>query len=477
MTYYSQYYNDNLSYLYDNTNNNTIYNIDNTLYNYIKSDNNFVTNINLELFLSNIANVTIFAESPNDVSIRSNINELTFINNISKYNSLDKTSTFIDNASSTELVVIIKRDNFVNIAFNQKLLDRLYNNIKNPPTSTTYESVHGYLYDIIYFTTYAYFSLALTTLINNNPGKNGSIIYNSILSFGNLYESQQLEIFSSLSNSCKICMKTIIDNLGINQNNDIMSDFNGSNPNFISPLYYELRTMMYKKLDFKKFFPSADQNTILYIQKILTDLFLKSCYPIIHLSYITTMISNNSSNFVNMRIALLAEIYFVQYFINGLKDNVYPTIKSMITGTIITNYDNLFTNMQTTISNYLTYLNNINTVAGENSIANIIIKNHTLSSKVENDYVDINAKSTDISSNQMVLRNLITNVEIIKRRNIWYKIIFWSTIVFIVIHLILSPIFIYYNKTYYLIHLSLFMIVAIILTIIYDLIMLYFIRI
>ena len=193
--------------------------------------------------------------------------------------------------------------------------------------------------------------------------------------------------------------------------------------------YYLYRSLMYDyfRID-KKVFYEEDDKVDLYARKLLVDMFIKCCYPMIHYHLIDVLMSKYTStgDFVNARFALLAKCLFTYNVLNSLVTSLDSTeVKSSISVD--------FT------SNLTLYIqrNNKGDINSDKStdekLKEIIIDLHELSNKVVSNSDHTEILSQAISKNQLAMRNISDSIESRKDAVKWKYLEFYILIGIIIL--------------------------------------------
>lgn len=166
--------------------------------------------------------------------------------------------------------------------------------------------------------------------------------------------------------------------------------------------YYRLRAIM---IDRFKFDPNTvvepDRKRYSYMVKIIVDLFIKMCYPLIHYDFIDILQQKYTStgDFVNARYAMLAKVLFTYNLVNVLVSGLTPIP------------DSVAKDLTTNIYNYIVKNNkgSLNAAGTRQDVMkNIVIELHKISNEVykksELNQILVNT----IAANQLTMRSLIS---------------------------------------------------------------------
>jgi hypothetical protein len=473
----SSYYQTHLKYLYDSTGNETpVYNVDNLLYNYT-SKSTFTNNITPSEFFQNITNVSIYNEQPSDVLGRINSEDNinlpildTTNNNFSETATMSSVRINITRAGKMDTETILTGI-ASQIEFNNKIFITSSTSTEGLKDITkSHIAFDQYMLGIITSVCQPCFIQAIRRLPYNIPPNAPQNLINAIndISSGNI--NSLTGLFTTVSTQVKKNIKDIIIPLP-NIRTDIMNDFNNKTSSFNRPTYYELRSKIANELIIKEpilIGNESDDFTLLYINKILADIIIKTCYPMIHYIFIDSLMTRyaGKGDFVNIRIALLAKIFFTYYFVDYIYQNIY-TVDSVIQSDSAKKlmYNSLFTQINSNLNAYLTNINNIDigTTVGKDALADIIKSLHTLSNNVVQKSQQINNIQNQITENQLALRSVIPNVDSQRKRCIWKKYEFWINLIILLTVVLVSAVLLFFNKPKYVFYIAVVTIINVII--------------
>ena len=179
-----------------------------------------------------------------------------------------------------------------------------------------------------------------------------------------------------------------------------------TNGDFIK-FYYRYRTLMYDYFKIDKSIIHEEDNKIdLFMRKLLVDIYIKACYPLIHYDMIDILMKRYMSygDFVNARFALLAKCLFsfqlVNELITGVPDNNIP--------------NTIRVDFSTNIIAYIQRNNrgDINsTGTTEDKLKQIVTDLHEMSNSVVDNSSFMRILGQAIQQNQLSMRSLITALE------------------------------------------------------------------
>ena len=179
-----------------------------------------------------------------------------------------------------------------------------------------------------------------------------------------------------------------------------------SSGNFVK-FYYRYRSLMYDYFKIDKKIVFEDDNKVdLFMRKLLVDIYIKACYPLIHYDMIDILMKRYTEygDFVNARFALLAKCLFsfqlVNELISGVPDNSIPT-------TIRVDFS---TNMIAYIQrNNRGDINSNGTT--EDKLKQIVTDLHDMSNSVVDNSAYMEILGQAIRQNQLAMRSLISALE------------------------------------------------------------------
>jgi hypothetical protein len=177
-----------------------------------------------------------------------------------------------------------------------------------------------------------------------------------------------------------------------------------SSNNKFKTYYYMLRTIMldFFKLDAKVFY-ETDDKIDLFMRKILVDMYIKLCYPMIQYDMLTIMMQRYVENgdFVNARFALMAKCLFCFTMIAKLVEPVQDTALTQIS---------IKKDFPSIIQTYIERNNNGDIMFNgytEDKLKTILLDLHDMSSKVENTSQKTEIVRKAILDNQLAMRTVL----------------------------------------------------------------------
>jgi hypothetical protein len=173
---------------------------------------------------------------------------------------------------------------------------------------------------------------------------------------------------------------------------------------------------MVSKINVSSVYSSINNDDVMYFKKLVVDMFLKSCYPLVHMVYMQALMEKyaSSGDYINVRIIILATVFYVFYCIKYLESNInrtMPPANMIQPGT----EEAGITNILTKIKNYLENNNKINLTSNDSAndeMKKIVVGLHDLSRDVTGQNRNIQITSEQIKENQITMRNIIFNIEV-----------------------------------------------------------------
>lgn len=468
-----------MEYLYEGTD--SVYNVDQILYKYqnLSSETtDFTTILNPGQLFLDYNKFTLNYEIIPDVNARSSIyaqSNLSFYGPLTSTSTLPTVSTASTAVSGIEYTVILTKSATVSSAAN--IISNIYSNFTdnylqntNNSISTSHSNMSGFMNTIVQSTSYIYFNEAVNLMSANvSPAVNSlaniieiskSQIKNNITAANCLYIIQQLNMY--ISSVIEKLINSLIKTKKKLQP-DMMHDFLYGG--FKSPFYYRLRNtaaaqMNLKSLNLNTIFASQDASVVYVVKKILVDLFIKSCYPLLQYTFIDVMmkIYMDIGDYVNSRVALLAKIGYTHNMFNSIYNLTTYAPGSMNTQRIpnqnSSSNNATYISFQTTINNiligYLTEMNNVNIKGNSTGSSAIAVAAHTLqesSDQVVKDNLTVQTLKTEISNNQLAMRNILHNTETMKKKYKTEVTIFLIALIAMILILIITGVLIYMKKS------------------------------
>jgi hypothetical protein len=197
---------------------------------------------------------------------------------------------------------------------------------------------------------------------------------------------------------------------------------------------------MTAKLNVSQIYSNVNTNQILYFKKVAVELFLKTAFPCVHMIYLQTLISyyGDKGDFVNVRIMMLASIYYVFYTLKRIV-TISNTLPNTSLGKITTVQASRLNTIIQILNDYLTNNNKIrvdSTSTPNEEMKKLIIELHDLSRDVTNSNGVIQGLKRSIMNQQLAMRNMLFNLEVIRNRYWWATFEFWTVFSLLVVFVI-----------------------------------------
>ena len=202
--------------------------------------------------------------------------------------------------------------------------------------------------------------------------------------------------------------------------------------------YFTFRSKMYDYFVMDKKITSEDDLKIkLFMKKLLVDIFIKTCYPLIHFDLLDALVQKYiaAGNFINARMALISKCLLTY----SMVDKVYNKARSE--GPDNT-YNTITRDIPTNIVNYIDANNrgSVNladaTVSVEQRMSNIIKGLQTLSNEVADNSLKTHLLQKAIADNQLTMRNVSLAIEQTKGGLYGKQVEFWILFSFLIVIII-----------------------------------------
>lgn len=185
--------------------------------------------------------------------------------------------------------------------------------------------------------------------------------------------------------------------------------------------YYKMRSTMYDFFVMDKTITQEDDNKILlFMKKLIVDMYIKTCYPLIHYDMLDTIMMRNirQGNFINARFALAAKCALTAIIVIRINEFTAGDVESTDTANTISG------NIKTYISR-----NNKGDITSNDSIeqqmTKILTDLHKLSNGVAQDSGSMVILQKAIADNQLTMRTVSSAIEN-RKKDIELKVIeFW----------------------------------------------------
>ncbi len=207
-----------------------------------------------------------------------------------------------------------------------------------------------------------------------------------------------------------------------------------------------LREVMFKKLILREYVGNTTipDQVLVYIRRLLVELYIISHYPYIHFQYISELLKKfkETGNFINMRVAALVRVAFT---INTLLW-YYKEASSKFSETNKTEKHHVIVSeWAETLKNYMTALSRVDFTNKDATIQNIIADLHSLSSKVSTQSLSVEQLKDSIVASQVQVRSIITRLKQINKERS-KKVAQYSMLVFfLLLIVIISAVLLVFN--------------------------------
>lgn len=277
----------------------------------------------------------------------------------------------------------------------------------------------------------------------------------------NMAKNKLTTLINLTGDTAKSCLINLViedDKFNSHTANDFTPNSLNNNNSEISPTYgllstnkfFQLRKSLYNKLSIpNNILSESDNNVKLYIQKILCDLYIKCCSPIIQYDIINafSVKFNSTGDFINLRFCLLAKISYVRNLIIRFVSifNSADNDETNITNTQNTSV--IITRILSILNDYIQRINNIDLNSNQDQLRNIMKKLHMLSDDVYNKSQKIQTYKSQVDNGQLSLRNITSMNDKINLKYNKTILKFYGIVIFIFFYILIIGFFIYSQKT------------------------------
>lgn len=439
-----------------------IYDVDQLLFKYTSQQSaGFTADILPNVYFTSVSGIRMTSENPTDVGNRILGSTIPVV---SKNITLDVANSL---ASTVDIRVTIDRSGQASPQLCQTILTgigALSSSAQSQSSAVTqnHGKMDDYMRDIVkgsclHFMRSALQSTFLTQSIPTAPSPAKPSL---------LFEAAD-NLVTGLTNTRRDILIETVSQLTRNTLVDILTspDVSSIPVNFLStmldndPLYYKLRTNVVNNLIVtsnntvnKKSatvavadLPAANEDILLYMKRIVVDLYIKCCYPLVYYDLFGALLKRyaDDGDFVNVRIALLAKVFYVYNMLDYI-NTVASSNQGSLNPATTSNLNNIYTSIVTNLNNYITRLNNLDVVdaSGRNTMKEIVKDLQNLSTNVVQQSTDIDSLRNDIASNQLALRNILTNYETVDGLFRSRANVFWVVVALLVAIIVLNSIFV-----------------------------------
>lgn len=452
-------YSTDLQYLFQSTDTRKPYNIDTLLFQLI-SESGFANIVDITSYLTDVSTVELQRQDANDVGKYVGIvvpGELPVDEN---FPEPVKTLNFSDNAAADDVYIVINNSSTMNATDFQKMVIEL--------TTTNMNSDLGNMAkDHVLFRNFLFDNMEDIVRYSFNSAKQqlGQIVYNlpesdprhklydPVMRLHSMKISHLGTLLKALRDSCLTSMTDILKLSPTITSHDLTNFKRGA---FTSKFYYDLRSRMNNTIVVKHIYTNIDDAQVVYFKKLVVDLYLKSCYPIVHMLYMQSLMEwyATSGDYVNVRVVMLALIYYVFYTLKSVVNmsSSMPPAQQLTTAQNST-FNTIFNQLNVYLANNNKINVNSNTSANEEMKA-LVIELHDLSRGVSNQNNDIQKLKAAIKENQLIMRNVLFNIEVKRKEYKWTTIEFWCALALVLILTIINAVLLFMNLPQYVYYVS-----------------------
>lgn len=424
------------------------YYVDNIFFS-VLSDTTFRDDITkLDKYLADITNVNIYQQAFVDVRKYTNMNiPGEYFESSGQYAEPSRLTTFVDDSYEYDLSIDISKSTSLS-GENFQAIIREVTSTSNITDEVTKDHVkfRNFIFDMAEDVTRPFMVRAKDMMVTLAREFNDTreCIYEPIIYLGKMKNAKFGYLLTELRSKCIESFKELFEKKVLSNPDDIKDLKMGG---FRSKLYYELRTTMISKVDIKNLYNSPDSNLRLFFKKYIVELYIKACYPVIHLIYMQAMLEwkTKIGDYVNVRVIVLAMAYYVFYTLTQLK---------IMDASIDTPNNRMTVQQEQTLKVLLQYIityveNNtkadINAVNGNEEIKRIIIELHEMSSEVVNGNSSIQIIKKQIQDNQLSMRNILFNIEVKRKDFKWAYAEFIIAICILLLFVIVNTILLIFS--------------------------------
>ena len=177
-----------------------------------------------------------------------------------------------------------------------------------------------------------------------------------------------------------------------------------------------LREVMFKNLVLREYAgnKAVPDQVLMYLRRLLVELYIISYYPYIHFQYITELLNKfkQTGNFINMRVAALVRVAFS---INMLLWYYQESAPKLSGTSSIAKHQVVVSEWAETLKNYMTALSRVDFKNKDATIQNVIADLHSLSSKVSSQSLSIDELKENITASQMQVRSILSRLTLVNK--------------------------------------------------------------
>lgn len=388
------------------------------------TESGFNNRISMVEFFKNISSVQIKSQSPDKVK--------TYLNTPCTATPAssclpEKTSTFTAASMDNDIFLEVSFGSAIAGADYRSILDGLQNNKTSGNTTEVISKDHKlmktYVKDGIEdIVRYRFRNLirSLATvgqdLLSNASLANDSrqFLLDPLMRIASLRDTQQTLLLGILRESCLKAFRGYFDTTsGAINSAEILTFKDGR---FDDKIYYNIRNRMVSNINVSTIYTSINTDDVWYFKKMAVDIFLKSCFPIVHMVYMDALVEKYAlaGDYINVRIIILAQIFYLYFLIKY----VGTTLDTFMPATFKMNTTQRASMSEVieVLKNYIINNNNIdpksNSTSSNDDVRKMVIELHKMSNDVSGQNKNIQHTSEQIKENQVTMRNIIFNIDV-----------------------------------------------------------------
>lgn len=432
------YYRNNLSFLYESSDpqrSPPVYGTDPVLLAYTNADT-FVNQLSVAAALRPVQRAEVLREATSDVTARA---ALLFVGGPQATTSsspLPTSTTFSDEERENDVRLRIDRPAAGTItldAATASIASEVQTQSFRGESSETHQAAQTYMRGVVMAIGGLQFKAAMDRLATPAVESAPESLRDAAFAISRGFSARRKDmLFTVLADNCRVALdKYIVEQL-TNLPATLLADLNDGG--FASPFYYRLRVEAARELVVPSALApmGADDYTLSYFKRLLVDLYVRTCYPLIHYDFLDVMMQRyvRNGDFVNARVALLSKIMFVNHFLDAV---VMATTAS--TGGSIVNpqIPPVIDGIKTTLNNYLTTLNTTfadrvldGTQTKDPRVA-ILRRLQNISSDAVRQNQRAEAVHGSVVQHQVTLQNITANAATLASVKARRTTVFWTT--------------------------------------------------
>jgi hypothetical protein len=385
--------------------------------------------LNLDSYLRNVKGVTLANEDAAGVTARKAARN----NTSERFDIIRSTREFSEDAAEAEVNARIDHSEALSPAVVMGALEQAEFNDRSEVTEETYASFRRQILSSISFLK---FNQALSLLHpHGRKEENPANLNEATEALDNGTEgSRRVLLFQIVLSTCEKLLKGMVSQMQDGEEEasairNLSVHFGG----FRAPFYYNLRTELAKSLAIpESVIPGYHADVMVYIKKILADIYIKTCYPLIHHDFLFAIqvAAAQRGDFVNLRLSGASAMLLAHSYVRHVHDNHYNANYGSLSLPQRTKYSSILKRCFTILQNHL---KSMNEAFGSTVEAEVLRDLHKMSKEnvqtsEKNQGLRSSTEEHEVSYRRVFQTHRIAEAKARAARR-WFRVVVWATVI------------------------------------------------